>query len=122
MFATEKGQYYEQKAYEWLLASGLEPVARNYRCRFGEIDLIMRERETLCFIEVKYRSGGAFGGTAYSLPLQKQQKITRTALDFLNHNPRFQRDALRFDALFVQANGAGREPHIEWIKSAFDAD
>ena len=96
-------------------------MAKNYHSRAGEIDLIMLEKDNLCFIEVKYRNSQAFGGAAYSIPSAKQQKIIQTALSFLNHQQKYQKYAMRFDALLIEP-GINRENQIDWIKDAFQAD
>ena len=110
-----KGLFYEQQALHWLQQQGLELVAQNYHSRFGEIDLIMLQSDTLCFIEVKYRQSANFGGAAYSIPPSKQKKISQTALSFIASHPRYQQHAYRFDALLIQSQ------QTEWIKGAFEA-
>ena len=113
------GDRAEQLAHEFLLDQGLRPVARNFRSRGGEIDLIMLDRDQLCFIEVKYRHSRAFGGAAYSIPAAKQHKISQAALSYISRYRKFQQLAYRFDALLIQ-NLAGQQPRIEWIPNAFD--
>ena len=97
-----KGLRFEDRARDYLLERGLRLIQSNYRCRFGEIDLIMRDRDTVCFIEVKFRKSLAFGGAAVSIPRSKQRKIARTALFYLAANKRLAHQALRFDALLIQ--------------------
>ena len=115
------GQHYEQLALEWLKQQGLSSVTQNFNCRLGEIDLIMLDQQTLCFIEVKYRKNNAFGGTAFSIPPSKQHKITRSALTFIAMHKTWQRHNYRFDALFVQPDGSSTGHGFEWIKNAFEA-
>lgn len=109
-----KGSDAEQVAASYLQRQRLILVTQNYRCRFGEIDLIMRDGTTLVFIEVRMRSHEIFGGAAASITLSKQAKLLRTAryyLAELNSEP-----PCRFDALLLSgANGQ----EIEWIKNAF---
>ena len=62
-----KGLRFEDQARNYLQASGLVLLHANYRCRFGEIDLVMRDGDTLCFIEVKFRKSRFFGGAAASI-------------------------------------------------------
>lgn len=121
MFSRDKGQRYERLAQRWLLRSGLKPVETNYHSRFGEIDLIMLDDATLCFIEVKYRGSNAYGGTAYSIPAAKQRRITQAALHFLTQHRRYQQHALRFDALFITP-ADGDQHDFEWIRNAFYAE
>lgn len=116
-----KGLYFENIALRWLKAKGLKMLAKNYQSRAGEIDLIMQEEDTICFIEVKYRNSQAFGGAAYSIPPSKQKKIIQTALSFINHQPRFQDQPMRFDALLIEP-GASNDNQVNWIKDAFSAE
>lgn len=102
------------------MRQGLQPVAKNYHCRFGEIDLIMLDGDSLCFIEVKYRKNDAFGGAAYSIPLSKQQKIIHTALFFISREKAYQHYPYRFDAVFIRQSNALSCEQIEWIQCAFE--
>lgn len=109
-----KGSDAEQIALAYLQQQNLVLVAQNYRCRFGEIDLIMRDGATLVFVEVRMRSNAAFGGAATSITPAKQAKLLHTARHYLsqiNSEP-----PCRFDALLL--SGAGGQ-EIEWIKDAF---
>ncbi len=118
----KKGDFYEQLALDWLLHQGVEPVAQNYNCRGGEIDLIVLQQQVLCFIEVKFRQSSAFGGVAFSIPRAKQHKIIHAALTFISQHPAFAHASYRFDALFVtpaQQHDDGH--HFEWIQNAFSA-
>jgi len=121
MLARRKGLRYEDRARKYLQAHGLRLLKQNYHCRFGEIDLIMLDRDTLCFIEVKFRGSGAYGGTDDALPRWKQRKIVKTALFFLAANKNRASQPMRFDALLIQRQADGRDA-IEWIKNAFYAE
>ena len=118
----DKGLYFEQQALSWLQQNGLKPVQQNYHCRFGEIDLIMLHQNTLCFIEVKYRQSKAFGGTAYSIPHSKQQKISKAALTFITSHKEFQHLTYRFDALFISPEEKLKNNNFEWIQNAFSGE
>ena len=118
----DKGLYFEQQALNWLQQKGLKSVQQNYSCRLGEIDLIMLHQDTLCFIEVKYRKNNAFGGTAYSIPVSKQRKITKAALTFISSHKKFQQHNYRFDALFISPGERFRDASVEWIQNAFSAE
>ena len=118
---NKKGLYFENIALRWLKARGLKTVARNYHSRAGEIDLIMLEKSNLCFIEVKYRRNADFGGAAYSIPKSKQEKIIKTALSFISHQPKFGKYSMRFDALLIEP-GLRQANEVNWIKDAFSAD
>lgn len=116
-----KGLHYEDQARTYLNAQGLCLVRQNFCCRLGEIDLIMRDAEYLCFVEVKYRKSLAFGGAASAIPPQKQRKLIRTAQFFLAAEPEFASAALRFDAFLIQRQANG-ENRFDWIKNAFLVD
>ncbi|WP_456407460.1 YraN family protein [Thiolapillus sp.] len=106
-----KGEAAEALACRWLQAQGLVLNEQNYRCKQGEIDLIMRDGETLVFIEVRYRGHSGFGSAVDSVTPAKQQKLLRTAehyLQRLRHTP-----ACRFDII-----GIDREHRIQWIRNA----
>jgi putative endonuclease len=118
MNLRKKGEHYETLARQWLQTKGLNIVEQNYHCRFGEIDLIMLDQDYLCFIEVKFRRSNDFGGSAYSLPVSKQRKITRSALHYIEHHRVYRNHAMRFDALLIQGND-GDAPRFNWIQNAF---
>lgn len=109
----------EATACAYLQRRGLQLVERNYRCAHGEIDLVMRERETLVFVEVRYRTGAGFGGAAASVDARKQARLTATALHYLQRHPGARKRECRFDVVAV-APGAC-EDAVEWIQAAFDA-
>jgi putative endonuclease len=109
----------EQLAVTYLTNHGLKIVAQNYHCRFGEIDLIMKDGKTLVFVEVRLRSNPKFGSAAASITLQKQQKLILTAQHYLQEHSRQHGDcACRFDAILMDKADA---EHIEWLRNAFDA-
>lgn len=107
-----RGAAAEALAAEFLLAQGLVIVARNYRCRMGEIDLIARDRDTLVFIEVRLRSNAAFGGAAASITASKRQRIAFAAKHYLGKLGR--EPACRFDAILLDALDS---QCIEWLKN-----
>lgn len=111
---SERGRHAENIAAAFLQRQGLALVARNYRCRFGEIDLIARDGKTLVFVEVRMRSSTSFGGAAASITAAKRAKLTRAARHYLAGTARM--PACRFDALLV----SGADHSVEWIKNAFD--
>ena len=106
------GTHAERRAAQYLQQQGMKPVAQNYRGRFGEIDLIMRDGATLVFIEVRLRRNANFGGAAASIDARKQQRIIRTAQQYLAnlaHIP-----PCRFDAVLMDDHG------MQWLKNAFE--
>ena len=109
-----RGAAAEKYAEEFLQRQGLILLERNYRCRFGEIDLIMRDGTVLVFIEVRMRTSPVFGGAAGSITPTKQAKLLRTARHYLASLKT--EPPCRFDAVLLSgANGQ----EIEWIKNAF---
>jgi putative endonuclease len=108
----------EQLAYDYLQGQGLKPVERNYRCRHGEIDLVMLDDGCLVFVEVRYRSRGAVARAAVTVDRQKQNRLIRTAEMFLATRPRYSSCVARFDVIGVDGRGTGRRT-VEWIRDAF---
>ena len=103
----------EKIAEIFLQQKGLILVKRNFRCQYGEIDLIMREGSTLVFIEVRLRSHVGYGGAAMSINQSKQHKLSRTAEFYLQKNGNAE---CRFDAILMQSADINA---VEWIKNAF---
>lgn len=113
MKTREKGDKAEQLALRYLRRQGLKHLQSNFRSRFGEIDLIMLDRETLVFVEVRYRKLQTYGGGAASVNRHKQQRLIKTGLTYLQrHN---NEAVCRFDVVSVEDKG-----QIEWIRNAFD--
>lgn len=108
------GAQAEQLAAKFLQRHGLKLVQQNYRCRYGEIDLIMQDANTLVFAEVRLRQRKDFGGAAASIDAAKQGRLIRTAQHYLSTLPRT--PPCRFDALLLQAADGS---DIQWIKDAF---
>lgn len=109
----------EKLAATYLMNHGLKLVVKNYHCRFGEVDLIMKDGKTLVFVEVRLRSNPKFGCASASITPQKQQKLINTALHYLQEFAKQHGDcACRFDAILM--NKADAE-HLEWLRNAFDA-
>lgn len=104
----------EQLACEYLQARGLRLLERNYRCRFGEIDLIMQDGADLVFVEVRYRRSHRFGGAALSVDAAKQAKLLATAQHYLQSKAS-KRNA-RVDVIAVEAGN-----RVDWIKNAIEA-
>jgi putative endonuclease len=110
------GAQAEQWAARHLQQQGLKPITNNYRCRFGEIDLIMQDGPSLVFIEVRLRRNADFGGAAASIDNRKQQRIIRTAQQYLSgldHIP-----PCRFDVVLMD-DAQGH--NLQWLRNAFDA-
>lgn len=110
------GKKAENLAYNFLSKQGLILLERNFRLRLGEIDLIMRDGETIVFVEVKYRSSRAFGGPLEAVTFRKQQKIKLAAQTYLQ---RFASPPLvRFDVVGIMPHESSYR--FEWVKGAFE--
>ena len=108
------GDAAEDAAARHLTAAGCRIVARNARYRDGEIDLIVRERDLLLFVEVRMRVSVRFGGAAVSVDSLKQKRIARAAQHWLLREYGERWPACRFDVVTVDGGGT-----IEWIRDAF---
>jgi putative endonuclease len=111
------GQHAEDSALAFLRSQGLVLVERNYRCRGGEIDLIMRDGGKIVFVEVRFRSDQRFGGALASVDRHKQARLIHAASHYLaaKHIDR----PARFDVAAVSPDQGKLE--IQWIKDAFQA-
>jgi putative endonuclease len=109
----------ETAALKYLRAQGLELLIRNFRCKIGEIDLVMLERrQTLVLIEVRYRSRAEFGGAAASVAPYKQRRIIQAARYLLTTQAPLRRYPARFDVVAVTPERSGTA--VDWIRAAFD--
>ena len=112
---SPKGAEYEDAALRFLQSQGLRLVARNYRCRGGEIDLIMQQDDYLVFVEVRFRAGRSYGGAAASVTRTKQQKIRMTASYYLQtHGFNESQQACRFDVVAYEGS-----EQCQWYINAF---
>lgn len=110
-----RGEQAEALAADFLQRQGLTIAARNYSCRFGEIDLIAHEGDVVVFVEVRSRAGNAFGGAAASITAAKRDKLLKTACHYLTTLP--STPPCRFDAVLL----TGDPPRIEWLRNAIEA-
>lgn len=115
------GRDAEQAAAEFLRARGLRPVDRNFRCRGGEVDLIMRHGEHLVFVEVRYRRSERFGSAAESVVAAKRRRLLHAAEYYVLREHRTGAPPpVRFDVVAVRPQEGGLR--LEWIVDAFRAD
>jgi putative endonuclease len=114
------GALWENAAAAHLQQAGLQPVAKNFNCRYGEIDLIMRERDCTVFVEVRYRRTAARGDGLASVGATKRQKLLRTAAVYLQAHPRLAGQPCRFDVIACQ--GTPAQPQFEWTRAAFESN
>jgi putative endonuclease len=106
----------EERAWRYLEQQGLVTVERNFHSRRGEIDLIMRDGDTLVFIEVRFRSSSRFGTAAESVTLTKQRRIIDAARYFLSCRKQWIEHNCRFDVLAISGQA---QQDVEWIRDAF---
>lgn len=112
--ARERGERAEARALAYLQQQGLALVVRNYRCKGGELDLVMRAPDgTLVFVEVRARGSDAYGGAAGSITATKRQRILQAANHYLATLDRVPR--CRIDVVAIGKCG------LEWLPNAFGA-
>jgi len=127
--SKELGKQIEDLICFYLSRQKLKLIVRNYTCRYGEIDLIMRDKTTLVFIEVRYRQNFKFGSSLETVNLAKQNKIIKTAEYYLQSHDLFEKISCRFDVIGVRPNvnypqqqafiSQLKQAQVEWIKNAF---
>ncbi|MDD2760049.1 MAG: YraN family protein [Methylomonas sp.] len=109
----QTGDRAEQQALNYLQAQGLTHVCSNFRCKVGELDLIMKDGEALVVIEVRFRKSEQFGGALASIDRQKQARIIAATQHYVIIN-RLSHCAIRFDVVAISGDS-----RINWIKNAF---
>jgi putative endonuclease len=111
------GSNAEDRAASELERAGFTVLARNYRCRAGELDIVARRARVLVIAEVRLRSSAAFGGAAASITAAKRTRIVRATRYLLRCQPSLAALEVRFDALLLRTP----EGPVEWIEGAFEA-
>jgi putative endonuclease len=112
------GEKNEELAVRFLEKKGYQILVRNYRTPVGEIDIVGKQGDCLCFVEVRSRRSEKFGSPAESINFRKRQHLIRTAQWYLQ-SKRWDGEA-RFDV--VSIIGSGSEANIEWIPNAFEVE
>lgn len=118
-YTQRKGNAAEQQACEFLQQQGLKLLERNYRCRFGEIDLILRQQHTIVFVEVRYRKANSLVDGAQSINASKQMKLIRSANCYLQQYGLSDTTPARIDVVAVTENN--RQYQFDWIKNAIES-
>ena len=116
----ERGQTAETQACRFLTDQGMKLIARNYRCRYGEIDLIMRDGHAVVFVEVRYRSNRRYASGAETVDYRKQSKLVATALHYLQSHPGAAVHPARFDVIALDSEHG--ENRFNWIPNAFSVE
>ncbi len=111
------GKKSESEAISYLKKNGYKILEKNFRTRFGEIDIIAIEKDVIVFVEVKSRKSLNYGHPKESVDFRKQQKISKVALYYLKKNNLFDCSA-RFDVITIRSFGKNNE--IELIRNGFE--
>ncbi len=109
-----RGREAEERARRHLERAGLRTLARNWRARGGEIDLVMADGTAVVFVEVRSRGPGALAGAAESVDARKRARLVRAARAWLAREPRWSARPARFDVVTVEADG-----RLRWLRDAF---
>ncbi len=107
------GRYGEEKAANYLVKQGMKILEKNYRCRYGEVDIIAKEKDTLVFVEVKTRKSSTYLSPFLAVNKHKQLQISKVALHYLLEK-KLKEIPCRFDVVTVV------DEQIQWIKGAFE--
>ena len=113
----ELGNTGEELAVAHLRKNHYKIIERNYRCRFGEVDIVALDKKVLVFIEVKTRSSRRFGSPQTGVTPRKQRQLSKVALSYLQKHNSFNREA-RFDVVAVEMQT--KQKQIEIIRNAFE--
>lgn len=117
----EQGEYTEKLASQYLEDKGLKLLARNFHCRFGELDLIMMDNDKLVFVEVRYRRLNHFGSGAETITSSKQSKLIKTASVYLQQHAKMNQYPARFDVVSISGSLEKSNLEFNWIENAFGA-
>jgi len=113
----ELGKRGEELALGFLENLKYKILEKNFRCKFGEIDIIALHGKTLVFVEVKTRSSPEYGSPQTGVTKRKRNQLTKVAFFYLQKNRLFNRDA-RFDVVAIELDAG--EKRIELIRNAFE--
>ena len=114
----QRGAAAEELAAQYLQVRGLKILARNLRCKAGELDLVCLDGGVLAIVEVRQRASAEYGGALASVTWAKQRKIIRAAQFFLQREKHWRNFPMRFDVLAVDGSSDGAY-RLDWVKDAF---
>ena len=117
---SRRGSEAENLACEYLEARGLKLLAANYRCRYGELDLVMRDGAQVVVVEVRSRGSDQHGGPEASITQRKRRALMRAAQCFIRDNRQFNGMMLRFDVVGVLTDAA--RARFRWTRNALQFD
>lgn len=113
------GEQGEAAAVALLEGQGWRVRHRNFRCRYGELDVVAERGDTLCFVEVRARSSAAWGDPSQTVSWAKQRRVVKAALHYLAAYPPAEERMVRFDVIAIVGRGA--DARLEHLPAAFDA-
>ncbi len=113
------GNLAEKTACQYLQQQGLQLITNNFRCKVGELDLIMQDNDMMVFVEVRYRQDDHHGNSLESITYAKQCKIIAAARYYLVKNELYEKIQWRFDIVAIDGMHAANDPKIDWLKNAF---
>ena len=116
----QSGKQAEQIAHDYLKAKGLRLIQANYRCRVGELDLVMLDGQVLVIVEVRYRKTSRIAGPMQTIDSHKRDRLALAARHFLMRHDHLRDMPVRFDV--VGLTGSTARPSISWAKNAFEFD
>lgn len=114
------GDIWESRAAAFLRERGLRIIARGYRCRLGELDIVGTDERGLVVVEVRARQRASLGSALESIGARKRQRIVRATRHFLMHNPRWSAQPIRFDVVAIDGIDQP-SPDFTWVQNAFDS-
>jgi putative endonuclease len=118
---ARQGLLAEDFACRFLEQRGLRLLARNYHCRRGEIDLIMKDSDCIVFVEVRYRGNPRFGSAAESVDIRKQARLIAAAQHYLHKHQQVADTPCRFDVVSIMPSSHTANQPLQWIQDAFHA-
>ena len=117
---TQKsGKHYEVLALKYFKQQGLQLLEKNFNCRCGEIDLILKDHNSLVFAEVRFRKSTNYGSAAETVNYHKQQKLIKAAQFFLLKHRHYESFPCRFDVLGISLGKEKNTIDYHWLKNAF---
>ena len=116
----QSGKQAEQIAHDYLQAKGLRLIQANYRCRAGELDLVMLDGQVLVIVEVRYRKTSRIAGPMQTIDSRKRHRLALATRHFLMCHDHLRDRPLRFDVIGL--TGSTTKPNISWAKNAFEFD
>ena len=118
---ARQGRLAEDFACRFLEQRGLRLLTRNYRCRRGEIDLVMKDSDCIVFVEVRSRGNSRFGSAAESVDRHKQARLIAAAQHYLQRHQSIADAPCRFDVVSIALTPQTTHPPLQWIQDAFQA-